>query len=120
MILPRIQSQVDAAVPSVLLTSSCSTRGVICPPESNSRSLGARSCQPRHDRTRRAIEQRCNLLIGKLFVFAEEDDFAEIERKLLDRSSHLLALDLVYVLTIRILRCIGGLVSTVFVCVEFD
>jgi hypothetical protein len=32
----------------------------------------ARSCQPRHDCARRTIEQRCNLLIGKLFVLAEE------------------------------------------------
>jgi hypothetical protein len=82
--------------------------------------LGARSCQPRHDCARRAIEQCRNLLIGELFVFAEEDDFAGIERKLLDRSSHLLLLDPVYVPTMRILRCIGGLVSDIFVCVELD
>jgi hypothetical protein len=47
----------------------------------------------------RTIEEGSNLLARELLVFTQDDDFAELHGKLLDRRSHLLALDPVYVVS---------------------
>jgi hypothetical protein len=57
------------------------------PREQNSK-LGARSGQAGHHGTCRALQHGGDLLIGKLFILAQDDDFAEFRRKLLNGVAH--------------------------------
>jgi|SRR5215469_762056 len=96
-----VESDLSSCRPRSLASVQLSVRG------KKLRSLD-RSRQTRHGSSR-AAKKDSNLLIRKLFVFAQDDDLEEFDRKLLDRNSNLLALDLAHVICPRILRCIGWL-----------
>jgi hypothetical protein len=62
------------------------------------------ACRPRHNHATRTRKNGCNLTIGKLFVFAKDDNLTELNGKFLDCSPHLLTLELVDVFRVGIFR----------------
>jgi hypothetical protein len=80
----------------------------------------ARSREARHDWTNWAMEESSNLLVRKLFVLEQDNDLPVFEGKFLDHETNLLTLNLSYVVSMGILRHVGGLIRSAFIGIEFD
>src|SRR4029077_17739110 len=81
---------------------------------------GTSPSQAGHDRSYGAFHDRGDVLISELLKFTQDDDFAELRGKLLDRDANLLTLEVAYVSCIRIFRGIRHAKGAITGRVELD